>query len=289
MNKLTLFFIFVCLFLTSCAVRNSGWDNKTTTLTLSEKELQDLKESGLKNWKGRENQESLRQSLANFESLHAAQSNNLETLIYLTRGYYLLADSHLENIDEKKKYYEIAASFGEKAMALNEKFKESVKSGKSVEDSLDLLTKNEVPAIYWSAASLGKWAKFTGIAAALKYKTRIKAMIKTVEKLEPDYFYGAISRYWGGFYSIAPSFAGGDMKKSKEYFEKSISISPEYLGTKVLMADVYYTKVGDKKEFEKSLKEVLASKFDTHPELGPENALEKKKAKKLLEKMDDLF
>jgi len=289
MKSLSIFFAITCLLISSCAVRNSGWDSKTKIVTLSENELKDLKESALKNWKERVNQESLKKALSNFESLYAAQPLALENLIYLTRGYYLLADSHLENIEDKKKYYEVAASFGEKAMALNPQFQESVKSGKSVEESLGFLTKNEVPAIYWTAASLGKWAKFTGIAAALKYKTRIKAMIKTVEKLDPDYFYGATSRYWGGFYAIAPSFAGGDMNKSKEYFEKSLSISPEYLGTKVLMADVYYTKVGNKKDFEQTLKDVLASKFDNHPELGPENTLEKRKAQKLLEKINDLF
>jgi hypothetical protein len=55
------------------------------------------------------------------------------------------------------------------------------------------------------------------------------------------------------------------------------------------MADVYFTKKGDKESFEKALKEVLASSQDTHAELGPENALEKKKAEKLLKNIDDLF
>jgi Tfp pilus assembly protein PilF len=88
---------------------------------------------------------------------------------------------------------------------------------------------------------------------------------------------------------VAPSFAGGDLNKSKQQFEKSLKMAPEYQGTKVLMADVYFTKKGDKASFEKVLKEVLASKDDNHPEIGPENALEKKKAEKLLKNMDELF
>lgn len=289
MKNILLMTTLVCLFLSSCASRNSGWDNKTQAVSLSEKEMKVTKDEAMKLWAGRVEQSKLEQALVKFERLHAANPSDLETLVYLTRGYYFLADSHLQDVEIKKKNYETAASFGEKAMATNAGFRESVKSGKSVEESMGTLTISEVPAIYWTAASLGKWAKATGIAAALKYKTRIKAMIGTVEKLQPDYFYGAPSRYWGGFYAIAPSFAGGDVVKSKAQFDKSIKIAPEYLGTKVLMADVYFTKVGKKKEFENILKEVLASKFDTHPELGPENTLEKKKAEKLLEKMDDLF
>ena len=286
MNKLV---PLLCLFLMACASRNSGWDKSTDSVSMNTEEVSSVKKEALELWKGRVNQAKLEEALSKFKQLHQANPNDLETLVYLTRGYYFLADSHLENIDEKKKIYELAATYGEKAMATNPKFKAEVTSGKSVEESLDVLDKTEVPAIYWTAASLGKWSKFSGITAQLKYKTRIKAMVSRVEKLSSDYFFGATARYWGAFYAIAPSFAGGDIKKSKVYFDKSLQIAPEYQGTKVLIAEVYYTKVGDKKKFKETLEEVLSSKFDDLSEIGPENALEKKKAQKLLGNMDDLF
>jgi hypothetical protein len=279
----------VCLLLVACAGRDAGWEKKTTSVSMTGAEMKSIKQQAMSGWKERVNKDSLQTALTNYEKLHAADPDHLETLIYLTRGYYFLADSHIDNMDDKKKTYEKAASYGEKAMATNEAFRDSVKSGKKVEEALSELSINEVPAIYWTAASLGKWAKASGIAAALKYKTRIKAMIERVETLQPDYFFGAPSRYWGGFYAVAPSFAGGDMKKSKVQFEKSLKMAPEYLGTKVLMADVYFTKEGKKAEFEKVLNEVLASKHDKHPVIGPENTMEKKKAQKLLKNMNELF
>jgi hypothetical protein len=284
-----LFYITILLLSVSCASRQAGWENQTKAVELSSTEKTSLTKKAKDNWAKRAETDKLKESLQAFEQIHQSQPDDLETLTYLTRGYYFLADSHIEDIEKKKATYERAAAFGEKAMATNDAFKKKVASGKTVEDSLDTLTEKEVPAIYWSAASLGKWAKASGIAAALKYKTRIKAMIDRVEKLKGDYFYGAAQRYWGGFYAVAPSFAGGDLKKSKINFDKSIAIAPEYIGTKVLMAEVYWTKAGDKKQFEATLKDVLNSNFDNHPELGPENIWEKKKAKKLLEKMDDLF
>jgi len=279
----------LCLLMVACAGRDSGWQKKTETVFMESSQVASLKKETLELWKGRVEQTKLGEALANFERLHAVNPNDLETLVYLTRGYYFLADSHLQDVEQKKKYYEKGASFGEKAMATNAVFKEAVKAGKDIDEALSSLTKAEVPAIYWTAANLGKWAKATGIAAALKYKNKLKAMVSRVEELEPDYFFAAPSRYWGGFYAVAPSFAGGDMKKSKSNFEKSLKFAPEYQGTKVLMAEVYFTKEDKKEEFEKILKEVLASKFDNHPEIGPENALEKKKAEKLLAKMNDLF
>lgn len=282
--------LFIILFLTSCSTyRQLGWEKQTKKLELNKSERTALEKEAKSLWAKRAETESLKESLSKFEMLHAAQPEDLQALIYLTRGYYFLADSHLNDIEKKKAHYEKAAAYGEKALATNVAFKEKVSSGKTVEESLDVLTKKEVPAIYWTAASLGKWAKATGIAAALKYKTRIKALVGRVEKLDPNYFFSAVNRYWGGFYAVAPSFAGGDLKKSKINFDKSIKGSPEYLGTKVLMAEVYWTKAGDKKKFEETLKEVLNSKYDSHPELGPENQWEKKKAQKLLNNMDDLF
>jgi hypothetical protein len=277
------------LSLVGCATRQSGWDKKTQNVQLSSEELSQLRASAQSLWSQRAQTDKLSQALTIFEKIHLANQEDFSTLVFLTRGYYFLADSHLKDLDQKKSTYEKAASYGEKAMATNEAFKKNVSQGKSVEEALAVLTPNEVPAIYWTAASLGKWAKASGIAAALKYKTRIKAMIERVEKLQPDYFYGAVPRYWGGFFAVAPSFAGGDLNKSKLNFDRSISIAPEYLGTKVLMAEVYWTKMGNRKQFESLLNDVLLSKSDKHPDLGPENIWEKKKAERLLKNADDLF
>lgn len=285
--KLTL--LLSTFILVSCASRESGWTRQGQQINMSASEQKALREEAMQSWKKRANKDDLESALMKFETLSNSNPKDIESLIYLTRGHYLLADGHLDNPDQKKLHYEKATSFGEMAMATNDAFKTSVSSGKSVEESLGTLTAQEVPAIYWSAASLGKWAKAQGIATQLKYKTRIKAQIQQVEKLQPGYFYSAPARFWGAFYAVAPSFAGGDLKKSKTYFEKSLSEAPEYLGTKVLMAETYFVKMSDQKSFEKTLREVLESKEDKHPELGPENMLEKKKAEKLLESSGDLF
>ncbi len=285
----TVGFLLIALSLASCTTRKAGWDKAQTATTMTAADFKFNEQQAMELWKRRHVQESLQQSLNLLKDLHAAKPEDLEILIYLTRGHYLLADGHLENPDEKKKVFEQAASYGEMGMGLNPEFKASITEDEDVEKALKYLTKKEVPIIYWTAASLGKWAKMSGIAAALKYKTRIKAMVSKVESLEPDYFYGAVPRYWGSFFAVASSFAGGDIKKSGKKFDESLTIAPNYLGTRVLKAELYWTKKSDKKEFIKDLETVLATKEDIVPELTPENILEKKKAKKLLSQRDDLF
>jgi len=276
------------LLLTSCASRTEGWFKSSDMIELSKKETKMLLKEAKKNWDNRDNKESLEKALASFGKLSKSTKDNFDYLVYLTRGYYFLADAHYTDMEMKKKYWEVGTSYGEKAMATNSAFAKAMTEGEKIEDHLDKLSKKEVPAMYWTAANLGKWAKNTGITATLKYKNRIRTLASQVEKLDPKYFYGAAFRYFGAYYAVAPGFAGGDMNKSKKSFQKAISIAPAYLGTYVLYADLYAVKKGDKKLFKDNLNKVL--KMGLGPKaLHPENKVEKMKAKKLLEQMDDKF
>ena len=80
-------------------------------------------------------------------------------------------------------------------------------------------------------------------------------MINRVGELDKNFFHGAFNRYWGAYYAVAPSFAGGDMDKSIENFRKSIKIEPNYLGNCVLVASYWAVKKGDKKLFQRRAKQ----------------------------------
>lgn len=281
-------FLLMTFLLTGCASRTEGWFKTSDKIKLSKKEYRSLQKEAMGLWAKRDDKASLEKALEAFKKLSLATADNFDHLVYLTRGYYFLADAHYSDVDMKKKYWEIGTSYGEKAMATNKAFAKAMKDGGKIEDNLNKLTKKEVPGMYWTAANLGKWAKNSGIATTLKYKNRIRTLADTVKKLDPKYFYGAAFRYFGAYYAVAPSFAGGDMGKSLKSFKKAIKIAPEYLGTYVLYADLYAVKKGDKALFKKELNRVLKAKLGPKA-LHPENKIEKKKAKKLLAQLDDKF
>ena len=173
-------------------------------------------------------------------------------------------------------------------MATNEEFAKAVKAGEDFTEHLGKLSKKEIAAMYWTATNLGKWAKSTGIVTTLKYKNKIRTLIGNVEKMDAKFFYAAAYRYWGAYYAVAPSFAGGDMSKSKMYFERSIKIAPEYLGTRVLYAQYYATKASNPDLFKRQLKTVLSAKAEVK-DIGPENRAEQAKAKVLLANIEEQF
>lgn len=248
--------------------------------------IADDRADALRLWQKRDDQASLEQALQKFEALHKANPTDIETLLYLTRGYFTLAELHFTDKEKKMKTFEKARKFGVTGLETNPDYKKLAKN--DVEGAIAKLTEREAPITFWTATSLGKWAKLNGVMSSLGKKGEILAMIKQVEKTKPDYFHGGVPRYWGGFYAVAPGIAGGDMDKSKDNFKKAMKVAPEYLGTKVLYAEVYLTKEDEKKEFKKVLEEVIAAPAGPE-EIAPENNLEKRKAQRLLKDIDDLF
>lgn len=242
--------------------------------------------SALKDWEKRDVPESLKASLAELEKLHAASPKDREILLYLSRGYFLMGEYHTEGKDEKMKMFEKSKDYGFQGLEVNPEFAE-LKNDK-IEKAILKINPEGAPLAFWTAASIGKWSKLNGIMSSLKYKDQMLGMIRRVEELKPDYMHGAIPRFWGGFYALAPGFVGGDMKKSKKNFEKAMEMAPAYLGTKVFYAETYLVEEDEKKEFKKVLDEVLAAE-DGPADIQPENRLEKKKAQKLLGNIKELF
>lgn len=266
-------------FLTFSLILNCAWAENTA-----------LRKEALKFWDARDQKESLEQAIVKFEQLHKETPTDTEYLVYLTRALFLKGVNFGKDKDERMDLFEKAFEYGERALETNAEYASRKKKNDDVKYMVKALGINEVPQMYWTAVSIGKFAKANGIMSSLKYKSKILALIERVEELKPDYFYGAVDRYWGAYFAVIPSIIGKDLKKSKKHFEKSQAMGPEYVGTKVLKAETYYVEKEDKKGFKEILSEVLADKsHDHHPELGPENRLEKIKAQKLLDDVKELF
>lgn len=247
-------------------------------------------DEALKNWDKRDQKPALEAAISNFEELHKETPKDAKFLVYLTRANFLLADAHSTSKEDKLKYFERAYEHGQKALELNETYKLRVSKKDEPHFAVKAFTKLEVPQIYWTAASLGRFAKTNGVMSSLKYKSTIIALIQKVEELDPTYFHGAVARYWGSYYAVLPKLMGGSLSKSKEYFDQSMKMAPEYVGTKVLRAETYLVEADKEKEFKQVLEEVISDQtYDNHPELGPENRLEKIKAKALLDSQNKLF
>lgn len=244
-------------------------------------------------WAERRDEGRLRAAVAAWERALTMDPKNTDVRVKLSRGRYLLADGYVRTDEEKEAemlgLFDQGIKDAEVAIAqLSSSYRADICAEKPFTEAITKADKAAVPAMYWYASNLGKWGLAKGIMTILKYKDNIKAMMDRITELDPTYFYHAPSRYFGAYYTKVP-FPSGDMPKSKEYFEKSIAGSPQYLATKVLMAEQYCTRVKDKALFKSLLDNVLAFDLATAPELIPENTIEQRKARELLEDIDTFF
>jgi tetratricopeptide (TPR) repeat protein len=240
-------------------------------------------------WAQRSDRAQLEAAIAKYEEAYRIDPKDLAVLTRLTRATYFLADAFIEDPDAKGEMFHVSIAWGDKALGTNAGFAETIAAGKKVANAVQHLTAVEAEALYWRSSALGKWASAQGFGTILKYKNEIFDSMTTVTALDSELYFNGPDRYWGAYYARAPAFAGGDMDKSKEHFDKSIEGSPEFLGTYVLYAEYYATKAQKKDLFEELLNKVMAADPTLIEEIEPEQRQEQKKAAKLLEQVGERF
>lgn len=270
--------------------RTQTWE-RTGAATASTTASAGITAEGDAFWEKRDEKANVEAALKAWDAALATDPRNLDLLVRLSRGTYFLADGYLRaDKDAYLAAFEKGVDYAERALVSSSaEFEKKVKDGEAVKDAVSAVGAEGVPALYWYSSNLGKWAKAKGFTTTLGNKDTIKAVMGRCLELDENFFYGGPHRYFGTFYSVAPSFAGGDTTVSKTHFDKSLTIAPNYLATKVLMAENYAPKMQDKELYKKLLEEVLAAPDDGIPELVPESKIEKQKAKELLSQIDEKF
>lgn len=248
-------------------------------------------------WKNRNNEADLRQALVGLEQFSNENPQFQDVKVMLCRGNYLMGDGHLwlkleGDADkdaavkaESTQFYDAAVNWCEAALAMNPKFREKVvKQGVEVEKALDTLGPEDIDALYWRYASLGKWSRLAGFTTLLGNRSKFTAMINRVKELEKEmgkeYFYAATLRYDAASNALSPT---GDKKLADKYFEEAIKKHPNYFAVRVLYAESRLK--GDEAKFKAQLDHVLKTPAKSLPEIEADQLVEQKKAKKLLDEL----
>src|SRR5215210_3560054 len=204
----------IALTASGCAGRKAAWEKGGNNDAQGNADATAQIAEGDAHWAKRSDPNEIRAAIAAWEKAAKADPKNVELLVKLTRANYFLAEGFLRANDrEYLKYMDIGVKWGEKAMvAASPEFDAKMRGGAKLPDTIKLVPKEGVPAMYWYASSLGRWAKRKSFAVLLGQKDNVKAIMTRVLELEPGYYYAGPHRYFGAFYAVAPAFAGGDLK-----------------------------------------------------------------------------
>lgn len=268
------------------------WEEKPVTAAPAGEATATATAEGDAAWEQRGDKAKLVEAIAKWEAAFE-KAPGAELASKLARAHYLLGDGYYvleNNVEGRDAEYQKGLDWATRSLKLSApEFTKAMIDGKKHAEAITLAPKESVPAMYWYATNLGKWAATKGFATRLRYKDDIKATMLHVKALDENYFYAAPWRYFGSFEAVTAGLAGGSLEKSEENYKKAVELAPNYLGTKVLWADFLCTKKQDKATFKKLLEEVMAADAKIDPAIEPENRIEQAKAKKLLAEIDEKF
>ena len=238
---------------------------------------------------------SIESNLKLLDGLLRIEPNDEHYLLLASQGYFGYSFSFVEdeNIEKAKLLYLRSKNFAE--TILKKKFnltkKISEHSLDEIEQILNNATEKNVPEIFWFAISYGSYLNLdiTNPDAIADIPKVEKMMMFVITKNE-NYYYGSANFFMGTLYSIRPKMFGGDLEKSKTYFEKALKINNRnFLFTQLYFAKFYAVNSLDNVLFENLISEIENFDLEKFPEQKFANSIAKEKAKILKERITDLF
>jgi len=222
-----------------------------------------------------------------------AWPDNAQLLIAASQGYASFATVFVE--DQDKEYAKLLLGRGKqyalRSLELRGLKEPLQKPLDDFKEGLKGLGKKDVPYIFWSATCWASWISLNlDSVEALAELPRVESMMQRVLELDEGFYYGGPHLFMGIWFASRPKIAGGDLKKAQAHFLKAF----EFGKGKFLMAYVYYANTYarqtlDRDLYMSTLQTVLKAPADTLPELTLLNTVAKKKAKELLDRIEEYF
>ena len=160
-----------------------------------------------------------------------------------------------------------------------------------LEQALAKLDARAVPALFWTAASWGKWIELQlDDPARLAELPRVELLMRRVLALDESYYHGGAHLFFGAYYGGRAPMFGGDFTRAARHFDRAAEINQNQL----LLVDVYRARyllrqMGDRAAFHATLSRVLNAPASSDPDLNLANAVAKHQAAALLNQEESLF
>ena len=248
-------------------------------------------------------------AIARYEEAVRIKDDDWRTYARLSQALFFLADAHLgfqamggdypydlDDVADRaaaaryrrtlRRGYEVAL----RGMAARSpEFEQRLRAGIDLETAIKVIRKDAAPLLYWYVSNLASSARAEGFTALFRSRSKSVASIDQMRAIDPGYYHAGADRLLGIYYAAAPPVVGGNLDRSKRHFDAAIAADPGYQMTSVFVAEFLARKLKDRALFEQRLQAVIASPPDQDGEIAAENAAARKKAQRLLGRIDRYF
>jgi predicted anti-sigma-YlaC factor YlaD len=149
----------------------------------------------------------------------------------------------------------------------------------------------DVPYLFWTAAAwMGAFSTDAFDLEMLMSVPEAVSLMQRALELEDGYADGMIHDFFISYYGSVPEAMGGSEEKARHHFAKAVSYSEGRSASPyVALAATVCVKNQDAEEFQKLLNQALAVDPDAYPENRLANTISQRKARWLLEHLEDYF
>jgi len=157
--------------------------------------------------------------------------------------------------------------------------------------SLHHLGQGDKELILWTAMCWGKWIDLSRTdPAAVADLPRVEALFERLLALDEGYYYAAPHVFLGVFYGGRSKMLGGRPEAARAHFERAIELTGgRFLTARLYYAEYYARQTQDRALFESQLHAILDAPDNILPEQRLANAVAKRKAARLLSRVDEWF
>ncbi len=245
-------------------------------------------------WRARAVESEAKDAVSKYEAALNAEAGHPEGWVKLSRALLFLGEAHMRARPEYRSHRAVIHQRGvqaaERALKLlNATLAERMSHGGRFIDAINLVERSDVAALFFREANVDAWADASGGSTSAEVRDEVRLAMQRCLELDSAFHYGAPHRYFGTWFARTPSYAGGDLTRSRDHFEAAIQIAPGVLSTRVAFAEDYATKTQDRELFDEQLQAVINADANGEAELAPENASAQARARDLLGRADALF
>ncbi|MDC0381105.1 TRAP transporter TatT component family protein [Nitrospinae bacterium] len=233
-------------------------------------------------------------NLKMLEGLLKHDPENARILVNLAEGFCGYAFSFLEDTEPERasSLYARGRDYAARATTImtgREKWKDL--SLNEWSRALNEVKTSHQSALFWMGQCWGNWLKQNlDSVEAFSDIPRLEKLMNKVHDLNPSFHYAGPHLFLGAFYGGRSKLLGGKPEKSLYHFKKALELTEnKYLLARLIFAKTYAVQNQNRELFEVQLQAILQAPNDLFPEQELANQVARKKATKLLERIDELF
>jgi hypothetical protein len=232
--------------------------------------------------------EGLGAQLKLLEGLLENEPKNARLLRLNAQGFASYAFLFLEETEPERAqgFYQRARDYGLRALGISRD-----RALEGLEADLPKLGKDKAPALFWAAQGWAGWVNLSrDNPSAVAELPKAVALMERARQLSPEYNFAGPDLFFGSYFASRPKILGGDPAKAKAHFDAARKLNDgKCLMADYLEAKYYSTAVLDQELFTKLLSGIAEAPAGRLPLSRLSDEVAKQKAKKLLEKANDLF